>query len=313
MVERTRVEPLAGCWGGRSIARFGAERLGSGLAMAMLAATAATWIAEQAQLDEEIAVARAAARDARGLEAASTETMVAGYFGAPFTYPSDVGISNPAETTIFTMANVGWDGKPFKSPIYYGLRVARWGESRGLMLDFTHSKTISRPDETVDLTGVIRGAPAPAKARIGALFKHLEFSHGHNTLLVTGLARLASLAPRVSPYVGVGGGVSLPHTEVQMVGEPARTYEYQYAGPAAQALVGLEFKLANTSVFFEYKFTFADYAAPLSRLDGNILPTDLWRQFSLWWRGEKPPGGVISTRLASHQLISGVGYRFGGR
>ena len=66
----------------------------------------------------------------------------------------------------------------------------------------------------------------------------------------------------------------------------------------------------RTSLFVEYKFSFADYRAPLSRLDGSILPADIWRQLGMWWRGEAPPGGHISTRLVSHQVIGGAGVRF---
>lgn len=143
------------------------------------------------------------------------------------------------------------------------------------------------------------------------MFKHLEFSHGHNMLTLNGLVRFASLTPRLSLYAGAGAGVSLPHTEVQMTTEARRTYEYQYAGPVGQALIGFEVRLPSTSVFFEYKFSFADYRVPLSRLEGNLLFTDLWRQYQLWVKGEPPPGGHLSTQLASHQVIGGVGYRFG--
>jgi lipid A oxidase len=240
------------------------------------------------------------------------ETVVAGYLGAPFTYPSNVRINNPAEKTDFTMERVGWDAKPLKSPIYYGVRVQRWQpESRfGSMVDFTHGKTISRPADEVLIKGLIDGAPAPAKAKIGELFKHLEFSHGHNMLTINGLYRLANIAPRLAPYVGLGVGISLPHTEVKRHTEPARTYEYQYAGPVGQALIGFEVRLPSTSLFIEYKFSFADYRAPLSRLEGGTLFSDLWRQGQLWWSGQTPPGGHVETKLLSHQLIGGAGVRF---
>ncbi len=291
----------------------GMDRAGSALAMVMLAAVAGAWMADENGLEREAVWASRKGVEPGVSEAAGGETMVAGYLGVPYTYASNVRIVNPAEMTHFTIENVEWEGKPFKSPIYYGVRVARWGPSNwtGVMVDFTHSKTISKPDQEVEFKGLINGAPAPAKAKIGAMFKHLEFSHGHNMLTLNGLFRLANLTPRLSAYVGAGGGVALPHTEVQMRGEAKRSYEYQYTGPVAQALVGLEFKLAETSVFFEYKFTFADYVAPLTRMDGTWLFMDLWREIGMWWRGEKPPGGVLDTRLASHQVIGGVGYRFG--
>jgi lipid A oxidase len=289
------------------------DRLSSACAIVLLAATAGIWIAEQ-QAAEREGAAQPAGRPGRpdAADTAGAETMVAGYFGAPFTYRSDVRFDNPAAKTDFTLKRVGWDGKPFKHPIYYGVRIARWapGNRSGVMVDFTHSKTITRPEEEVDIQGLIDGAPAPARARIGAMFKHLEFSHGHNMLTVNGLFRFASLAPRISPYAGVGLGISLPHTEVAMRGEANRTYEYQYAGPVGQALAGVEIRLGAASVFFEYKFSVADYRVPLSRLDGNLLVTDVWRQLGLWWQGVPPPGGHASSRLASHQVIGGAGYRF---
>lgn len=290
------------------------DRAGSALAMVMLAAVVGTWMAEEKTVEREAAAAaRKGVAGPRVGEAAGAETMVAGYLGAPSTYASSVRIVNPAEKTDFTMPDVEWEGKPFKSPIYYGVRVARWGASNrtGVMVDFTHSKTISKPEQEVEFKGLINGAPAPVKAKIGAMFKHLEFSHGHNMLTLNGLFRLANLTPRLSAYVGAGAGVALPHTEVQMRDEAKRSYEYQYTGPVAQGLVGLEFRLAETSVFFEYKFTFADYVAPLTRMDGTWLFMDLWREIGMWWRGEAPAGGRLDTKLASHQVIGGVGYRFG--
>jgi len=290
------------------------DRLGSLAAIVLLAASAATWMAEENAIERDAAAGAARnARSGAGVgEAAPSETLVAGYLGSPYTYASNVRLQSPADKTDFTMSNVEWRGMPFKSPIYYGVRVARWGASNrtGVMVDFTHSKAISTPTQEVEIKGIIAGAPAPAKEKIGSLFKHLEFSHGHNMLTLNGLFRLGNLTPRLSPYVGIGGGISLPHSEVKLHSEPARSYEYQYTGPVAQALVGLEFRLAETSVFFEYKFTFADYVAPLSRVDGTWLFMDLARQISAWWRGEKPPGGTLDTQLISHQLIGGVGYRF---
>ncbi len=284
----------------------------SAFAMALLVVVAGTWMAEQHKVDSEAAKEARSGAGPTLAEAARGETMVAGYFGAPYTYASDIHVVNPASKTDFTVQHAGWDAMPFKSPIYYGLRVARWGASNriGAMLDFTHSKTITRPGEEVELKGLIDGAPAPAKAKIGALFKHMEFSHGHNMVTLNGLFRLASLTPNISPYVGAGAGVSLPHSEIQMTTDDKRTYEYQYAGPVGQVLAGFEVRLGMTSLFIEYKFSFAKYMVPLSRLDGSTLVADLWRQYQLWAAGTPPPGGTLSTDLASHQIIGGVGHRF---
>lgn len=238
------------------------------------------------------------------------EWTLGAYMGSPYTYPSDVKITKTGQHD-FTVKDVEWQGRPFQNPIYYGVRISRWlGDGRaGAMLDFTHSKAISNPNQEARFEGTLDGKPVPEKALIKDVFRKLEASHGHNMLTLNGLFRLPSFTWRVSPYVGLGAGISLPHSEVHVKGEPTRTYEYQMTGPAAQALVGLEFRLARMSYFLEYKFTFADYRMPLSGRDGYVLPTDLWNQFQRWWSGDEPPGGWAATQYASHQVIGGLSVR----
>lgn len=242
-----------------------------------------------------------------------SEWMVAAYGGSPYTYPSDVKITKPGVHD-FTVKDVEWQGMPFINPIYYGVRVLRWfGDGRfGSMLDFTHSKAISKRDQEAKFEGTINGQPAPEKELIGKIFRKLEASHGHNMLTLNGLMRLPSFTFRVSPYVGIGAGVSLPHSEVHVATEPSRTYEYQMAGPVGQTVVGLEFRLPRMSYFLEYKFTLADYRMPLTGRDGDILIFDIWRQFSEWWNGTEPRDGWATTRYTSHEVIGGLGVRLGG-
>jgi hypothetical protein len=238
-----------------------------------------------------------------------SEWMVAAYGGSPYTYPSDVQFTKPSGD--FTVKDVEWEGKPFINPIYYGVRVMRWfGDGRtGSMLDFTHSKALSKRGQQARFEGTLNGQPAPEKALIGEVFRKLEASHGHNMLTLNGLLRLPSFTFRLSPYVGIGAGVSLPHSEVHVTSDPSRTYEYQMAGPVGQAIVGLEFRLPRMSYFVEYKFTLADYRMPLTGRDGDILFTDVWRQFSEWWNGIKPRDGWAETRYTSHEIIGGLGVR----
>jgi len=308
-----RLTAQAAARGSRHGLRWIVECAGSLMAAALLVAIMISTMAEQNAVDAERAAAAAGARQ-QLLDTTTPETWVAGYFGAPYTYPSDIHIKNAAENTDVTVQHAGWDGKPFKSPIYYGVRVTRWqpGNTRGWMVDFTHSKTITRPDEEVQLKGLIGGKDASGSARIGQLFKHMEFSHGHNMLTLNALYRFARLGPRLSLYAGLGGGVALPHTEIQLADEPARTYEYQYAGLVGQALAGVEINLPGNRVFLEYKFSLADMHVPLSRLETGWGVTDIWRQFGLWWRGQTPPGGTLDTRLLSHQVIGGAAVRLTG-
>ena len=232
------------------------------------------------------------------------------YFGAPYHYPSDFHLVKPGVTDL-TIKDIDWFTKPFDNPLYYGVRIQRWleGGRLGAMLDFTHSKAYApmQPEKTFE--GTLDGKPVPPKAKVGDYFDKLEWSHGHNMLTLNGLIRLPSLGI-ISPYAGLGAGVSLPHSEIHLKTDPHRTYEYQYTGPAAQALFGLEFRLRTGSVFIEYKFTTADYWGPLTGRDGTWLPIDMWRQFSRWWSGEPPPNGWAGAKLTSHQVIGGFLRRF---
>jgi hypothetical protein len=280
---------------------------------ALIAAQALAGVLEQARVDNEPAQS-ASSGDSYGSVALGRETVIAAFSGAPYNYPSAARVVNPAAqgATDFTLDPVNWYTDPFKSPIYYGARVAQWfaGGRTGAGIDFIHSKAIAPLDQETSVSGTLDGQTLPPRARIRDIASKLEFSHGHNMLLLNGLLRLPSIGPRVSPYVGVGGGALLPHTEFQLANNSRpRTYEYNYAGPAGQALLGVEIRLAKLSFFVEYKFTYADYEAPLSEAEGSWLPLDIIRQVRRWFAGEQPPGGHIQTEVLSHQLVSGLAVR----
>ena len=266
------------------------------------------WVIAQASVPDDDAARAAEATSLRDLPRAR-ETMLGFYGGVPNTLPSDVTIQK-SDAHDFTLRDVQWEGKPFTNPIYYGVRTARWLTPRsGVLLDFTHSKAISVRDVQHTITGTLGGKPAPAQGTVDELFGKLEASHGHNMLTLNGLLRLPSITARLSPYVGLGAGLSLPHMEVDIKGEP-RTYEYQYAGPVGQALAGIEVRLPRVSLFLEYKFTLAPYDVPLSgTTSSDFLPQDLWRQLQAWLGGGEPPGGRLATTFVSHQLIGGIALR----
>ncbi len=298
------------------------DRWAGAVAVALLIGWAALGMMESRRLDEAKAASPAKSDASRSLLPDEAPEMLIGAFGGKhYSYPSDVRFRRfgPGPLRDFTVKDVAWEGQSFKHPLYYGVRVARWGHGGegpgrfGGMVDFIHSKAIAQMGQELRLEGRLDGKPVPDKARIGDLFSKLEFSHGHNMLLFTGLMRLASLAPRVSPYVGLGAGVSFPHTEIHITkSDPTRTYEYQFTGPAVQGLAGVEFRLPRVSLFLEYKFTFATYSAPLTGREGTYFPQDIYLQIRRWLSGESPAGGYADTRLSSHQLIGGLGVRVGG-
>ncbi len=293
--------------------RFDRDRLAALSALAALI----VWISPnpfpatvQADLEtQERARPAAPATSPTSEHATRREHRFGGYGGVSYTLPSAVRIEKPGSTDL-TVADFEWIGRPFKAPIYYGLRTQHWlpGALTGTMVDFTHAKAIAQKDDVATFSGTLNGQPVAPNARIGDVFRHLEFSHGHNILTLNGLFRMpfSSWLP-VRPYFGIGGGASFPHTEVGLTSEPKRTYEYQFAGFAGQVLTGIEVPLGRVSLFFEYKFTYAPYSVPLSHEpNGWVFVTDIWRQFRAWWTGEEPPGGVLTTTLATHHAISGI-------
>lgn len=307
---------------GRAGLRIGRLLEGEQLAAIAALAALAVWIGASsfpagvnanAQTEERTTTADPgeSARAERGIR---REHKVGGYGGVSFTHPSAVRIVNPNATDM-TITDFNWIGRPFKSPIYYGVRTQHWspGALTGAMVDFTHAKAIAEKEDVATFTGTHNGQPLPPKAKVGDVFRHLEFSHGHNILTLNGLFRMPGSWLPVRPYFGLGGGASFPHTEVGLRAETGkRTYEYQFAGFAGQVLAGIEVPLGRASVFFEYKFTYAPYSVPLSHEPyGWVFVTDVWRQFRAWMSGEQPPGGALTTTLATHHGISGVLVRTG--
>ncbi len=294
------------------------RRLMSALLIAALAALHLPGLAHFAIGDGNLLAASNAKQStaARVVEAVATrlaprsgEGQVGVYGGMTRTRRSDVTLLRPAGGQIRIPA-VGWQGLDFTEPVYYGVRITRWfAGALGGMVDFTHAKAIAPRDQQV--TPEASGGATPiGPATIGQLFRKLEFSHGHNMLTLNGLWRLPFGSSGVRPYVGLGAGVALPHTEIWIEGDASRTYEYQLTGPVVQGLAGVEIRLERgLSFFIEYKLAFSSTTAPLSGQDGSWLGGDLFRQFRRWASGERPRDGQARTDLLTHQWLGGISIR----
>ena len=85
-----------------------------------LAGAAALGLWAMATLGEHPATGQAAERQGSGGDtrhlAQSPEWLNGGYFGMPYTYPSDIRFEQTGVTDL-TVHGVHWDGKPFKSQI----------------------------------------------------------------------------------------------------------------------------------------------------------------------------------------------------
>ena len=148
-----------------------------------------------------------------------------------------------------------WEGRSGEAPIYYGFRATHWrSPSFGYGLDFAHNKVYPKDD------GLPEG------------YDVLEFTDGLNTLTVNAYRRWDGMFGEVTPYVGGGLGVALPHVEVTNSGSD--TFGYQITGPAATWIAGASYAINDQwAVFGEYKGTFSANTADLE--DGGTLETDI--------------------------------------
>lgn len=324
------------------------EKASAAVAILMLAATAAGPVLEQVAEPER--TAQDAPIPAVGADpaamSAGKETIVHAYVSQPFYLRSDLHLTRPNGTDMI-LKKLGWDGDALSPPIDGGARVVTWTGPFGTMVDFLHNKAVARlgvgahgrkkPNGIIDeiaTTGLLRGHAAPDKLKLTDMFERLEFTHGHNVLLYNGLMRLAGLSwGGARPYVGIGGGIAMPHVEVIFTGEKDKpwTSEYQLGGPAAQAIAGLEFRTGRVSYFVEYKLSWAWLTGAITG-DHSLswkntplatylpkwmaealvgfweLPGDMLRQNKRWRTGEEPKEGRFSTTLTANQLAAGVGY-----
>lgn len=162
---------------------------------------------------------------------------------------------------------VTWRGEPFTIPPYYGLRAAWWqSESYGYGMSFTHAKAFANDP-----------------ARHG--YDELNFSHGLNFLTVDVWHRLESRGD-LTPYVGLGLGVVVPHVEVTPMGQ-ASTVGYQVGGPSVSLVLGMTRPVTDRwSVFTEFMVNYSDVRADLTT------------------------GDRIRTDFVTHAVNIGLSYRF---
>jgi lipid A oxidase len=189
---------------------------------------------------------------------AAAEPQLSIYGGFNANFSSDVSLrAGPINDD----RSVDWEGGGVDFPPYWGVRGIYWlsrSSSWGFAIDYTHQKATAEIDFGADL-----------------IFDRLEFTDGNNLLIFEVLYRFApAMNGTLVPYVGVGAGVTIPHVEVTL-DNGSRTSEYQLAGPAAQVLAGLEYKLDNSwSLFTEAKLSYSHISADLN--GGGRLETELW-------------------------------------
>lgn len=222
------------------------------------------------------------------------EIQLSAYGGYATSHDSDIRLQQPG--TDVTLHDISWDDKSFEDPQYFGLRGTYWFPDEmknwGIALDFTHPKVIAFGGQTTHVTGVSDGMPVDETVPMRNHLQHVEFSHGHNLLMLNAVHRWfpkgerdKTFAGRLQPYVGAGAGIAIPHVEARVDG--VLTSSFQFGGPAVQVLAGVNYDLGNIwSLFLEYKLSYAD------------LKVDI------------EPVGTIETDIWTHHFILGVSVRF---
>lgn len=183
------------------------------------------------------------------------------FYGGTQSSPHSRMSGTRADTTPFS-SFIGWEGKSFAMPPYYGVRATWWRDNDiGWGVELTHAK-----------------AYAPA-ADMPAGFTRLEFTDGHNILTANIMKRWPGrwASGRLTPFVGAGLGVAVPHVDITENGN--RTYGYQLTGPAAKLMAGVKYDInARWALFTEYQFTWTENEAELAgggSIKGRILTNAL--------------------------------------
>lgn len=177
---------------------------------------------------------------AQAADAQSELTVYSGINAAPHASVKFSGAQASYGIADGSYSTEGWKAEPFSSPVYWGFRYTYWPAATspwGYGMDINHSKLYAK------------SMPATNGAR---LVSRLEFSDGMNTLMANLYRRYLGVQSLGGgePYWGVGIGISYPHVEVTSATTGARTFDYQYTGFAAQAMVGLRYKINETWLAF---------------------------------------------------------------
>jgi lipid A oxidase len=151
---------------------------------------------------------------------------------------------------------IGWDGKSFEMPPYYGVRGTWWrSPTLGFGAEFTHTKVYA-PDGDMP-----------------AGFTDMELTDGLNILTANVMRRWPDRWGGATPYVGAGLGVAVPHVDIAHV-SGSETFGYQLTGPAGRVMAGVSYPVTErVSVFGEYQFTYSSNSADLD--DGGTFNSDI--------------------------------------
>lgn len=193
-------------------------------------------------------------------------SLYSGYQTAPHSNVS----GNDPENGGAVDFTAGWEGKSFDMPPYYGVRGTWWrSPTFGWGAEFTHAKVY---------------ADSATKAASG--YDRLELTDGLNILTVNAMRRWPGQWGNVTPYIGGGIGIAVPHVDIQPT-QGSHTHEYQLTGPALRWMAGASYEISSSwSAFAEYQGTYS----------ANTIDLD--------------SGGQLKTNIITNAINVGLSFKF---
>jgi hypothetical protein len=194
---------------------------------------------------------------------ATAQWSVSAFLGNAWNASGTLDVVAPPATEL-KLQDVRYDDKSFKSPVYYGARVARFFRRPSWLAvegEFIHLKAITNPAQTVSASGRFDGRLVSGPAEMGEFLPHFELSHGLNFLVANVVARVpvvrsgtATESPRVSLTIRGGMGPTLPHVEGEFQGQVENSYQFSRLG--WQAAAGVQTRVVGRLVALsEIKWT----------------------------------------------------------
>jgi opacity protein-like surface antigen len=158
---------------------------------------------------------------------ARADWLLGAYMGAGFTASNTLTFT-PAGGAPARFANVDYEGEAFRSPWYFGYRVARMRGDHGLGGEFEYTHAKATADDTHS-----------------PLLPQFRQTHGLNFLFGNLAYRTRpACSGRCSFSVRGGLGVTRPHVETTVsFQQDVHQEQYQWGGIAWQAGAGVEFKV----------------------------------------------------------------------
>jgi len=191
------------------------------------------------------------------------EFAISYYLGSARTESSSLTVSQPALSTQIRFDRVGYRGRSFDGPLYYGIRGAVFTGRfpwLGFEAEFVHLKVFTDPDQRVSAIGTHQGEPINRELALGEIVQRFSISHGANLLLFNVVGRYRIKADpqgrrsRVIVQARFGAGPTLPHTESTI--DQQRQEQFEVGRLAVQLGGGAELRLiGGLYAIGEYKFT----------------------------------------------------------